>query len=592
MSVSQARSIGNDLYYFAFGSNMNPRVLTDRRKVKPKHSFPAIIPGYYLNFDTFAFPFLEPSFASIGREKLLGPSQPAVHGVLHLITLEDMEQIKRTEGGGGYDGIGCMSDRTDPDQFVMLEAKAYDGSLYKCYTLIEIQKKVYHDQFWPSLRYMNLIETGAKEHDLDASYQQWLASVPRYIPNPALWSRLGKYVFIGSSVIIWFPLLFLMVFYRVLLKTRPPRVVYVVWSWMLLWTGIYYQYFIRPVFGNGAGEEQTAKPMEKKERTAVPNAATHHRVTIIGSGHTAAIYLARANMDPVMYEGFLAAGIAAGGQLTTTTEVENFPGFPDGLSGPELMDHMKAQSTKFGTKVISETISKVDLSTKPFRLWREGQEDEAGTITADAIVVATGATAKRMFIEGEDIFWQAGISACAVCDGAVPIFRKKPLAVVGGGDSACEEAQFLTKYASKVYMLVRRDKLRASKVMADRAMKNPNIEILWNRVPIKATGDRLLKGLELKDTVSGAISTLEVNGLFYAIGHKPNTDLFGSQLHLDETGYVRTYPHNGVPSSYTSVEGVFACGDVQDHTYRQAVTAAGSGCVAAIDCERWLEGSE
>ncbi|KAJ3303520.1 thioredoxin-disulfide reductase [Kappamyces sp. JEL0829] len=537
MSVSQARSIGNDLYYFAFGSNMNPRVLTDRRKVKPKHSFPAIIPGYYLNFDTFAFPFLEPSFASIGREKLLGPSQPAVHGVLHLITLEDMEQIKRTEGGGGYDGIGY--------QFVMLEAKAYDGSLYKCYTLIEIQKKVYHDQFWPSLRYMNLIETGAKEHDLDASYQQWLASVPRYIPNPALWSRLGKYVFIGSSVIIWFPLLFLMVFYRVLLKTRPPRVVYVVWSWMLLWTG-----------------------------------------------HTAAIYLARANMDPVMYEGFLAAGIAAGGQLTTTTEVENFPGFPDGLSGPELMDHMKAQSTKFGTKVISETISKVDLSTKPFRLWREGQEDEAGTITADAIVVATGATAKRMFIEGEDIFWQAGISACAVCDGAVPIFRKKPLAVVGGGDSACEEAQFLTKYASKVYMLVRRDKLRASKVMADRAMKNPNIEILWNRVPIKATGDRLLKGLELKDTVSGAISTLEVNGLFYAIGHKPNTDLFGSQLHLDETGYVRTYPHNGVPSSYTSVEGVFACGDVQDHTYRQAVTAAGSGCVAAIDCERWLEGSE
>lgn len=194
-----------------------------------------------------------------------------------------------------------------------------------------------------------------------------------------------------------------------------------------------------------------------------------------------------------------------------------------------------------------------------------------------------------MFIEGEDTFWQAGISACAVCDGAVPIFRKKPLAVIGGGDSACEEAQFLTKYASKVYLVVRRDKLRASKVMQDRAMRNPNIEILWNKVPVKATGDKLLKGLDLKDTVTGEITSLAVNGLFYAIGHKPNTDLFDGQLHLDETKYIHVFQHNGTPSTCTSVEGVFACGDVQDHKYRQAITAAGSGCMAALDCEKWLE---
>ncbi|KAJ3040378.1 thioredoxin-disulfide reductase [Rhizophlyctis rosea] len=319
----------------------------------------------------------------------------------------------------------------------------------------------------------------------------------------------------------------------------------------------------------------------------------HHKVVIIGSGpagHTAAIYLARANLEPVMYEGFLAAGIAAGGQLTTTTEVENFPGFPDGQSGPELMEKMKAQSEKFGTKIISETISRVDLSKRPFRLWAEGNEDnEDGAFTADAVVVATGATAKRLNIAGEDIFWQAGISACAVCDGAVPIFRNKPLVVVGGGDSASEEATFLTKYASKVYVLVRTQKLRASKVMADRLLAHPKVEVLWNKIPIEAKGDRLMKALVIKDTVTGEESTLDVNGLFYAIGHKPNTDIFKGQLELDEVGYVKVRPNGGVPSTYTNVEGVFACGDVQDKTYRQAITAAGSGCMAALDCERWLE---
>ncbi|KAI9333682.1 hypothetical protein BDR26DRAFT_868009 [Obelidium mucronatum] len=323
--------------------------------------------------------------------------------------------------------------------------------------------------------------------------------------------------------------------------------------------------------------------------------APHHKVVIIGSGpagHTAAIYLARANLNPVMYEGFLAAGVAAGGQLTTTTDVENFPGFPDGIGGQEIMDQMRKQSLKFGTNIITETISKIDLSQRPFKLWREGYEADTDVIYADSVVIATGATAKRMNITGEDTYWQAGISACAVCDGAVPIFRNKPLVVVGGGDSASEEATFLTKYASKVYVLVRRDKLRASKVMADRLLKHPKVEVLWNKVPVEAKGDRLLKQLVIQDTVTKELTTLDVNGLFYAIGHKPNSDVFKGQLAMDETGYIKTFQHNGVQSTYTSVEGVFAAGDIQDLTYRQAITAAGSGCMAALDCERWLEGQE
>jgi thioredoxin reductase (NADPH) len=353
--------------------------------------------------------------------------------------------------------------------------------------------------------------------------------------------------------------------------------------------------FLSTLFSYGKEPEVKAETVVHKDRKQVQKSGTHHKAAIIGSGpagHTAAIYLARANVFPTMYEGFLAAGVAAGGQLTTTTEVENFPGFPEGLTGPELMDRMKAQSMKFGTEIISETISKVDLTTKPFRMWKEGSESDADVITADTIIVATGATAKRLNIDGEEQYWQAGISACAVCDGAVPIFRNKQLVVVGGGDSACEEATFLTKYASKVFVLVRRDKLRASKVMQDRLLKHPKIEVLWNKIPVKAEGDRLLQNLKIQDTKTKAVTDLPVNGLFYAIGHKPNTDIFNGQLHLDETGYVRVYRHNNTPSSYTSVEGVFACGDVQDHTYRQAITAAGSGCMAALDCERYLESLE
>ena len=243
--------------------------------------------------------------------------------------------------------------------------------------------------------------------------------------------------------------------------------------------------FLSQLFSYGSPAPSKFPVVKPKIRTEIEKRKVHHRVAIIGSGpagHTAAIYLARANMSPVMYEGFMAAGVASGGQLTTTTEVENFPGFPEGLSGPELMDSMRKQSIKFGTEIITETISKVDFSTKPFKIWKEGSEEDKDAITADSVVIATGATAKRMFIEGEDVYWQAGISACAVCDGAVPIFRNKPLVVVGGGDSACEEATFLTKYASKVYMLVRRDKMRASAVMQERALKHPKIEVLWNKV--------------------------------------------------------------------------------------------------------------
>jgi thioredoxin reductase (NADPH) len=336
--------------------------------------------------------------------------------------------------------------------------------------------------------------------------------------------------------------------------------------------------FLANLFSYGTAPQKIAETVSSAQRRIITRAKEHHKTIIIGSGpagHTAAIYLARANIAPVMFEGFLAAGVAAGGQLTTTTDVENFPGFPEGLGGSELMDRMKAQSIKFGTTVITETISKVDFSTNPFQVWREGAESPEEAITCDTVIVATGATAKRMHIEGEDTYWQAGISACAVCDGAAPIFKNKPLAVVGGGDSACEEAQFLTKYASKVYLLVRRDKLRASKVMQERVLKHPKIEILWNRVPIKAEGERLLGNLKLQDTQTQAVSDLPVNGLFYAIGHHPNTEVFKGQLNCDETGYLKVYLNNGTPSSYTSVEGVFACGDVQDHTYRQAVTAAG-----------------
>lgn len=313
----------------------------------------------------------------------------------------------------------------------------------------------------------------------------------------------------------------------------------------------------------------------------------HNKVTIIGSGpaaHTAAIYLARAEMKPVMYEGMLANGIAAGGQLTTTTEIENFPGFPQGLTGSELMDRMREQSVKFGTEIITETVSKVDLSSKPFKLWTEFNEDQ-DPITTDAIILATGASAKRLHLPGEETYWQQGISACAVCDGAVPIFRNKPLAVIGGGDSACEEAQFLTKYGSKVYMIVRKDYLRASTIMQRRVEKNEKIEILYNTVTLKAKGDgKFLNELILKDVKTDQERSLQVNGLFYAIGHSPATKIVQGQVDTDDAGYIKTVPG----SSLTSVPGVFAAGDVQDSKYRQAITSAGSGCMAALDCEKYL----
>ena len=313
----------------------------------------------------------------------------------------------------------------------------------------------------------------------------------------------------------------------------------------------------------------------------------HNKVTIIGSGpaaHTAAIYLARAEMKPVMYEGMLANGIAAGGQLTTTTEIENFPGFPQGLTGSELMDRMREQSVKFGTEIITETVSKVDLSSKPFKLWTEFNEDQ-DPITTDAIILATGASAKRLHLPGEETYWQQGISACAVCDGAVPIFRNKPLAVIGGGDSACEEAQFLTKYGSKVYMIVRKDYLRASTIMQRRVEKNEKIEILYNTVTLKAKGDgKFLNELILKDVKTDQERSLQVNGLFYAIGHSPATKIVQGQVDTNDAGYIKTVPG----SSLTSVPGVFAAGDVQDSKYRQAITSAGSGCMAALDCEKYL----
>jgi len=317
----------------------------------------------------------------------------------------------------------------------------------------------------------------------------------------------------------------------------------------------------------------------------------HSKVVIIGSGpaaHTAAVYLARAELQPVLYEGLIANGIAAGGQLTTTTDVENYPGFPKGIMGPELMDAMREQSIRFGTDVVTETVTKVDLSSRPFKYWIEFSEDKPPH-TADAIILATGASAKRLHLPGEETYWQAGISACAVCDGAVPIFRKKPLVVIGGGDSAAEEAMFLTKYGSKVTVLVRKDKLRASTIMAKRLSSHPKVEIMYNTRPVEAKGDgKLLKKLIIEDTRDGSQRELEANGLFYAIGHEPATKLVKGQLDVDEDGYVITQPG----TSYTSVKGVFAAGDVQDKKYRQAITSAGSGCIAALECEKLLAEEE
>lgn len=322
-------------------------------------------------------------------------------------------------------------------------------------------------------------------------------------------------------------------------------------------------------------------------------APPHTKVVIIGSGpaaHTAAIYLSRAELQPVMYEGMLANGTAAGGQLTTTTDVENFPGFPAGISGPELMDAMRAQSERFGTQVITETITRLDLSQRPFRLWKEWEDDENAepAHTADAVILATGANAKRLGLKGEEQYWQNGVSACAVCDGAVPIFRKKPLVVIGGGDSAAEEALFLTKYGSKVTVLVRKDKLRASKAMASRLLANEKVEVKYNHEGVEILGEQKPRGLmtamKIKNNKTGQEEVIEANGLFYAVGHEPASALVKGQINCDQDGYVLTQPG----TSYTSVEGVFAAGDVQDKRYRQAITSAGSGCIAALEAEKYL----
>ncbi|KAL0733256.1 hypothetical protein Bca4012_009466 [Brassica carinata] len=303
------------------------------------------------------------------------------------------------------------------------------------------------------------------------------------------------------------------------------------------------------------------------------------KVCIVGSGpaaHTAAIYAARAELKPLLFEGWMANDIAPGGQLTTTTDVENFPGFPEGILGIDIVDKFRKQSERFGTKIFTETVTKVDFSSKPFKLFTDSR-----TVLADAVIVSTGAVAKRLSFagsgEGAGGFWNRGISACAVCDGAAPIFRNKPLVVIGGGDSAMEEANFLTKYGSKVYIIHRRDTFRASKIMQQRALSNPKIEVIWNSSVVEAYGDEngkgVLGGLKVKNVVTGDVSDLKVSGLFFAIGHEPATKFLDGQLELDEDGYVVTKPG----TTKTSVVGVFAAGDVQDKKYRQAIIAAGTG---------------
>tara|TARA_B000000437_G_scaffold218283_1_gene197243 strand:- start:527 stop:1471 length:945 start_codon:yes stop_codon:yes gene_type:complete len=303
-----------------------------------------------------------------------------------------------------------------------------------------------------------------------------------------------------------------------------------------------------------------------------------NKVVIIGSGPaglTAAIYCARANLNPIVFEGF-----QAGGQLTMTTDVENFPGFPDGVMGPNLMDLLRLQAQKFGAKCIMKQVDKVDLSVRPFKIESDNQTTEA-----DSIIISTGASAKLLGIKGEEKYVGRGLSTCATCDGF--FYKDKSIHVIGGGDSAMEEAIFLTKFASKVTIIHRRNTLRASKIMAERAISNPKIDFIWNAEPIEFLGndEKGIYGLAYKDNIANKEVKINTDGVFIAIGHNPNTALFEGMLDMDSNGYLVT----DSKSSRTNVAGVFASGDVQDSVYRQAITAAGSGCMAAIDAERFLE---
>ena len=315
-----------------------------------------------------------------------------------------------------------------------------------------------------------------------------------------------------------------------------------------------------------------------------------HDVVVLGSGPaglTAAIYAARASLNPLVIEGEPSStGDQPGGQLMLTTEVENYPGFPEGIMGPELMMNFRAQAERFGAKLETAKASKVDLSERPFKVWVGDPEAPEPTYLAKALIISTGAKSLMLNLPNETELIGHGVSTCATCDGF--FFRDQDIAVVGGGDSAIEEATFLTKFASSVTIIHRRDELRASKIMQDRAFANPKINFLWHTEVKEILGTEKLGGIMVENNQTNEKTKLDVTGLFIAIGHRPNTDLFIDQLDMKENGYLVTQ----APSTYTSVEGVFGCGDIQDDVYRQAITAAGSGCAAAIDAERWLEANE